>query len=203
MAEVLSSPADRGGEPGGGGVSPSEQNPQAEALVDALDYRGVPPREGTSERRRLVGLVAVALDAGWAEQDLKSYLDLRGAEVKTAVGLYAYRLSPKQLPDAVTYQQAQERPLVGTDALVAGWGAVAASFDTRGPQRGYRPSDPNAVWDELERQARNGQRPDGWERVPHCGDLDCDEITRTHQVDTEGGLKELRKCVKCHPKMQF
>lgn len=188
---------------GGGGVSPSEQNPQAEALVDALDYRGVPPKTGTQDRRRLIGLVAAALDAGWTEQDLKTYLDLRGAKVDTAVGLYRYRLSPKQLPDAETYRQAQERPLEGTDALAAGWGAVAASFDTRGPQRGYRPSDPNAVWDELERQARNGERPDGWERVLWCGDLDCDEVTRTHQVDIEGGLKELRKCVKCHPKMRF
>lgn len=184
------------------GAGPSEQTQQAEPLVAALDFRGRPP--GAKQRGKLVRLVAAALGAGWSEQDLKTYLDLGGAAVQSAAAVYAHRLDRGELPDAETFRDGQRAPLVGTDALVAGWGAVAASFDTRGPQRGgYRPADPNAVWDHMERQARNGEPPDGAGRVPHCEDPDCDPITRTRQVDGGNGLKELRKCAKCHPAMRF
>jgi hypothetical protein len=202
VAEVSSSPAVRdGGTEGGGGVSPSEQNPGAEPLVAALDFRGRPP--GAKQRGRLVALVAAALDAGWSEQDLKTYLDLGGAAVQSAAAVYVHRLGVGELPDAAVFRRAQERPLEGTDALVAGWGAVAASFDSRGPQRGYRPSNPNAVWEQLDQAAKSGQRPAGSDRVPHCGNPECDEITRTHEAEDWNGLKTLQMCTSCHPSMQF
>lgn len=90
-----------------------------------------------------------------------------------------------------------------TDALVAGWGAVAASFDSPAPRRGYRPSNPNAAWERMDAVAAAGGRPSGWETTPWCTDPDCDEITRTHQVEDGDGLRSLRMCTKCHPKMRF
>lgn len=113
-------------------------------------------------------------------------------------------LNSARLPDAEGYRRAQERPLEGTDALVAGWGAVAASFDTRAPQRGgYRPADPNAAWDRYDADARAGKPPSGADRVSWCGDPDCDEVTRTREVEDRGGLKTLRMCGDCHPAMRF
>lgn len=86
---------------------------------------------------------------------------------------------------------------------MAGWGAVRDSFDTRGPQRGYRPADPNAVWERMDAAAKNGQRPAGSEQIPHCGHPDCDEITRTREAEDWNGIKTLQMCAKCHPSMRF
>lgn len=68
---------------------------------------------------------------------------------------------------------------------------------------GYRPQSPNDAWRHLAAQAAAGSQPDGWESVPYCGHLDCDEITRMRQVDTGDGIKSPTYCSGCHPALQF
>lgn len=93
----------------------------------------------------------------------------------------------------------QQDGLTGTDATVAGWLNLAGQRGGRQPHQPYR-DDP---WRHLAAQAAAGSRPDGWESVPYCGDLDCDEITRMKQVDIGDGLKSLTYCPGCHPALQF
>lgn len=121
VAEVSSITLARedGTEGGGGGDSSFPEASKAEALVDALDYRGRAP--GRKKREALVSRVAAALAAGWTEQDLKVYLDLGGGAVDSAVALYLYRLDADELPDAQTFRAAQSQALTGTDDTVAGW----------------------------------------------------------------------------------
>ncbi|MDQ0792023.1 hypothetical protein [Streptomyces sp. B1I3] len=203
-------PVDDGG---GGGVSSSEQNPQAEALVAALDFRGRPP--GMKQRRQLVALAAAALDAGWVEQDLKTYLDLGGAAVNSAAAVYAHRLDPGELPDPVTFREAARRLPEGTDAATSGW--MAQSRQLGSPEerehapaghrlpsgrRGYSgPARPNTAWDRIAADAANGVSPPGAERYKHCGA--CDPITRTREEKDRTGEKKHTPCVGCHPSMQF
>lgn len=40
----------------------------------------------------------------------------------------------------------------------------------------------------------------GAERPPWCGDPDCDEITRTRDVEDDRGLRYSAPCPNCHPK---
>lgn len=93
----------------------------------------------------------------------------------------------------------QQDGLTGTDATVAGWLSLADQLGGRQPHQPYR-DDP---WHHIKQQAAAGDRPDGWERVPFCGHLDCDEITRMKQVDIGDGLKSLTYCSACHPALQF
>lgn len=196
MAEASSSsadgwPADEGG---GGGVFPSEYQQQAEAFVAALDYRGQAP--GPKWEARLLASVAAALEAGWEEQDLKTYLDPKGTAVQFAPALYVHKLSPDQLPDADSYRAAARRPLEGTDAAVDGWMALSRRFGSHEPYR-------DDTWARLDEAAKSGARPAGWESVPWCGDPGCDEITRTHEETDENGLPSLRLCAGCHPALRF
>lgn len=171
----------------------AEHHPLAEPFVAALDFRGRPP--GSKQRGRLVALAAAALDADWVEQDLKTYLDLGGAAVNSAAAVYAHRLAADELPDPVTFREAARRPLEGTDAVVDGWMQLAGRS---GPHRPYQDS-----WGRLEEEGRNGSRPQGWEKVPHCGDADCDEVTRRRDEVGRGGLPKAVPCGRCHPVMQF
>ncbi|ELP67648.1 hypothetical protein STRTUCAR8_08592 [Streptomyces turgidiscabies Car8] len=129
-------------------------------------------------------------------------------------------------------KQQQWGGLTGTDATVAGWlqladqlgqGGDPASRPSVTDQRvhqalsvgrqlqaeadarrgGYRPQNPNDAWDRIRQQADAGERPDGWEKYPHCGHPDCDEITRMR--DTDDGSGELRPscCSGCHPALQW
>ncbi|MGW9299628.1 hypothetical protein ACWHA3_02220 [Streptomyces cyaneofuscatus] len=162
-------------------------------MVAALNFRGRPP--GSKQRRQLVDLAAAALDAGWVEQDLKTYLDLGGAAVNSAAAVYAHRLAADELPDPVMFREAARRPLEGTDAVVDGWMQLAGRS---GPHRPYQDS-----WGRLEEEGRNGSRPQGWEKVPHCGDPDCDEVTRRRDVVGHDGLPTTTLCQRCHPAMRF
>ncbi|MFI5739143.1 hypothetical protein ACIA9I_12310 [Streptomyces anulatus] len=170
-----------------------ELHPQAEPLVAALDFRGRPP--GSKQHRQLVAFAAAALNAGWVEQDLKTYLDLGGAAVNSAAAVYAHRLAADELPDPVTFREAARRPLEGTDAIVDGWMQLAGRS---GPHRPYQDS-----WRRLEEEGRNGARPQGWEKVPHCGDPDCDEVTRRRDETSWDGLPTASPCQRCHPAMRF
>lgn len=127
-------------------------------------------RRGRSNVVELVASVAAALDAGWVEQDLKTHLDLRGAAVNSAAAVYAHRLTADELPDPAVFREAVRRPLEGTDAIVDGWMQLAGRS---GPHRPYQDS-----WRRLEEEGRNGSRPQGWEKWKHCGDPECDEVTR-------------------------
>lgn len=55
----------------------------------------------------------------------------------------------------------------------------------------------------MNQQAAIGARPYGWEQVPHCGHLDCDEITRYRQTEDADGLRSLSACPDCHPSLRF
>lgn len=175
------------------GPSAPELHPLAEPFVAALDFRGRPP--GSKQHHRLVALVGAALDAGWVEQDLKTYLHLGGATVNSAAAVYAHRLAADELPDPAAFREAARRPLEGTDAVVDGWMQLAGHS---GPHRPYQDS-----WRRLEEEGRNGSRPQGWERVPHCGDPDCDEVTRRRDVPGHDGLPTTTLCQRCHPAMRF
>lgn len=182
--------------PSAGGVAvapPSVEHPQAEPLVAALDFRGRPP--GMKQRRQLVALTAAALDAGWVEQDLKAYLDLGGAAVNSAAAVYAHRLAAGELPDPAAFREAARQPLEGTDAVVDGWMALSRKLGAREPYGGG--------WDRISQAASNGDRPAGWEKYPHCGKSECDEITRTYEKRDAQGLPSLSPCGNCHPAMQF
>ena len=37
------------------------------------------------------------------------------------------------------------------------------------------------------------------EKPPHCGDPDCDPVTRTREVEDTNGLRSLVACPACHP----
>jgi len=68
---------------------------------------------------------------------------------------------------------------------------------------GYRPQSPNDAWDHIRQQADAGERPDGWEKYPHCGHPDCDEITRMRDTDVGGGQRRPSYCSGCHPVLQW
>ncbi|WP_432008695.1 hypothetical protein [Streptomyces bacillaris] len=170
-----------------------ELHPLAEPFVAALDFRGRPP--GSKQRGRLVALVAAALDAGWVEQDLKTYLDLGGAAVNSAAAVYAHRLAANELPDPAAFREAARRPLEGTDAVVDGWMQLAGRS---GPHRPDQDS-----WRRLEGEGRAGSRPQGWEKWKHCGEPECDEVTRRRDETGWDGLPAAVPCPKCHPAMKF
>ncbi|MGV0098282.1 hypothetical protein [Streptomyces californicus] len=202
-----SSPANRGPgtDGGGGGVSlhqdqdrgaatgTPELHPLAEPFMAALDFRGRPP--GSKQRGRLVALVAAALDAGWVEQDLKTYLDLGGAAVNSAAAVYVHRLGADELPNPATFREAARRPLEGTDAVVDGWMQLAGRS---GPHKPYQDS-----WRRLEEEGQTGARPQGWEKWKHCGEPECDEITRRRDETGWDGLPAAVPCPNCHPAMKF
>ncbi|GGK18288.1 hypothetical protein GCM10011583_57720 [Streptomyces camponoticapitis] len=201
-------------EEGGGGDSSFPDTSKAKALVDALDYRGRPP--GKKRQQEITALAAAALASGWTEQDLKVYLDLGGAAVQSAAAVYAHRLAPDELPDAQSWQAARRPALKGTDAIVAGWMDIANDLAAEADggmwgramgrakaRSGYRPSDPNAVWERMAAQTAAGAAPDGAEGVPPCGDPDCDPITRTREKEESNGLKSAVPCTRCHPAMRF
>jgi hypothetical protein len=66
-----------------------------EAFVDALPYGARQP--GGRERRELVRLVGLALEAGWTDTGLKGELerDLGGA--RSPIGVWLHRLKPENL----------------------------------------------------------------------------------------------------------
>jgi hypothetical protein len=126
--------------------------------------------------------------------------------------------------------QAVAHGLTGTDAAVSGWYALADQLRQEGTtsttdQRvqaaldlgrqmqaeadarrgGYQPyrdacADARRYTDQ---QAAVGARPYGWEQVPHCGHLDCDEITRYRETEDADGLRSLSACPDCHPSLRF
>ncbi|MEU0354928.1 hypothetical protein [Streptomyces cyaneofuscatus] len=175
------------------GPSAPQLHPLAEPFVAALDFRGRPP--GSKQRGRLVASVAAALDAGWVEQDLKTYLDLGSAAVNSAAAVYMHRLGADELPDPAAFREAARRPLEGTDAVVDGWMQLAGRS---GPYRPYQDS-----WRRLEGEGQTGSRPRGWERWKHCGEPECDEITRRRDETGWDGLPAAVPCPKCHPAMKF
>ncbi|MFF8297718.1 hypothetical protein ACF07M_20290 [Streptomyces globisporus] len=190
----LPSAGDESAGQGGGGGDSSFEDQAAEALVASLDYRGTAPKPSqvATIRRR----AAAALRAGWTEQELKECLDLKGdPNVRDAAALYGHRLKPEELPALQAFREAARRPLEGTDAIVSGWMDLAGRS---GPHKPYQDS-----WGRLEEEGRNGSRPQGWEKVAHCGDPDCDELTRRRDVLGHDGLPTTTLCQRCHPAMRF
>ncbi|MFJ1788383.1 hypothetical protein ACIOML_29265 [Streptomyces anulatus] len=68
---------------------------------------------------------------------------------------------------------------------------------------GYTPARPNESWDRMAQAARLGLPPEGAEKYPHCGSVDCDPITRFREATDWQGLKQDSPCPKCHPSMKF
>ncbi|MET8377456.1 hypothetical protein [Streptomyces microflavus] len=83
---------------GGGDVQGSIE--RATAFVDLLDFWGEKNEKESQQRKDIALLVAGALKAGWAEQDLKAYLDISGqTNIRSPGRVYLYRLAADQLPD--------------------------------------------------------------------------------------------------------
>lgn len=55
-------------------------------------------------------------------------------------------------------------------------------------------------WKGLPPAAANVPQPrPGGTKPPHCGDPDCDEISRTREVEDDRGIRSLQRCPACHP----
>ncbi|MEV0492365.1 hypothetical protein [Streptomyces atratus] len=78
---------------------------------------------------------------------------------------------------------------------------MQAAHDARTNPGGHKPYS-GAGWDAINQQVANGTRPDGADRIPHCGDAECDEYSRTRMRDGFNG-PEMSLCARCHPAMQF
>ncbi|MFC4611162.1 hypothetical protein ACFO9E_25710 [Streptomyces maoxianensis] len=80
--------------------------------------------------------------------------------------------------------------------------SLQAEHDAKNAPGGYKPYS-NSGWDEMEQQVANGTRPDRADGVPHCGDPDCDEYSRTRETEDANGLRSTSACGKCHPRLRF
>ncbi|MFF2768835.1 MULTISPECIES: hypothetical protein [Streptomyces] len=98
-------------------------------------------------------------------------------------------------PDIKGLQRAVALEIADDARYDDGWMQLAGRS---GPHRPYQDS-----WRRLEEEGRNGSRPQGWERVPHCGDSDCDEVTRRRDTTGHDGLPTTTLCQRCHPAMRF
>ena len=83
----------------------------------------------------------------------------------------------------------------GADDRVAGWAALSRQLAGPGRQMSHRPYS-NEAWNTPATAAELA-------RIAHCGDLECDPVTRLRDVDQGNGLKASTWCEKCHPKMQW
>lgn len=94
------------------------------------------------------------------------------------------------------------------------WIAVQELINTRGvpflveqARRRWNPKDPIKfaslliqIWSEIPAPApRKARDAPAVDKPPHCGDTDCDEITRTREVEDADGLRVLVRCPACHP----
>ncbi|MFD5678442.1 hypothetical protein [Streptomyces sp. NPDC127040] len=64
-----------------------------------------------------------------------------------------------------------------------------ATFFLRGGWKGLPPAAANVP----------PPRPASSSKPPHCGDPDCDEISRTREIEDDRGLRSLQRCPECHP----
>lgn len=80
----------------------------------------------------------------------------------------------------------------GTDSTLAGWAALSRDLARREPHRPYS----DDVWTTPATPAEAA-------KIPHCGDPDCDEISRMKDCDVGNGLKAVSPCGKCHPATQW
>ncbi|MFJ3088918.1 hypothetical protein [Streptomyces sp. NPDC086838] len=205
---------------GGGGGDPfseetTREDERARLFVDSLPTPGRQPSK--AQREQLRQRVQSALQAGWSEAGLRRYLDISDdPNVRSAAALYLHRLQPDQLPE--TEAPEVPRPLTGTDATVDGWMALAAKYDDEARADGWSvvsPGEPyqrpryngpkpvNQPWERLAADAAAGQPPQGAEKYKHCGDSECDPITRTRDKEDDRGYKYVSPCSRCHPSMQF
>ncbi|MGQ4355256.1 hypothetical protein [Streptomyces drozdowiczii] len=90
----------------------------------------------------------------------------------------------------------------GRHPLPADGGMWDRAMNRAHQRMGYTPSRPNAYWDRMKADAEAGRPPEGKE-YPHCGDPDCDPITRTRDKEDDRGFKYVSPCTRCHPSMQF
>lgn len=94
------------------------------------------------------------------------------------------------------------------------WAAVQELINTRGvpflaeqARRRWNPKDPIKfaslliqIWCEIPAPSQRKQQETpaaSW--PPHCGDPDCDEVTRTREVEHANGIRSLTPCPNCHP----
>jgi hypothetical protein len=211
---------------GGGGGDPDLRS-LAIRIAGALDYRGKPPTK--TQRKVIEDRLLVWLEAGWSMDGLAVVLDITGQDVRYAPALYAMRLDPAEMPapapdpapaatrggnfgdlpavgpstrrdtaDGGLWERAEARARQrmaatgaaggsgGTDDIVAGWMDLASSPALAAAQGAHdgdlwaTPAVPDAP---------------AW-----CGELECDPVTRTRDVEMPGGLKASARCHKCHPK---
>jgi hypothetical protein len=202
----------------GGGGGGSDLRSTAEYIAGALDYRGKPPDK--QQRKVIEVRLAAALGAGWSMDGLAVYLDLGDAAVNSPAAVYAHRLHPDRLPDAGPLPAPAARGGIRGDLPSAEVIESLTLEDVFGPV--LRDTADGGLWERASARARErmagkavgggtDDRVAGWgtvarelaqrePRVPHCGDWDCDPITRLRDRDEGGGLKSSVRCAKCHPK---
>lgn len=93
------------------------------------------------------------------------------------------------------------------------WIAVQQLINTRGvpflveqARRRWNPKDPIKfaslliqIWTEIPAPPQARAARESAQRDAHCGDPDCDEISRTRDIEVGDGLKASVPCSACHP----
>lgn len=121
------------------------------------------------------------------------------AEIEALTVADVFATSRRDAADGGMWDRAMARarermngPRGGTDDRVAGWAAVGRQLAAREPHRPYSDDPWHAPAD-----------PDEAAKIPWCGEIECDPVTRLRDVDMGNGLKASGLCEKCHPGMRF
>ncbi|MFI0914359.1 hypothetical protein [Streptomyces abikoensis] len=54
-------------------------------------------------------------------------------------------------------------------------------------------------WSGLPPAANPAASTVGRSQLPHCGDPDCDPVSRTRETEDDRGIRSLIRCPDCHP----
>lgn len=203
---------------GGGG---SDLRSLAVEIAASLDYLGKPPTR--KQRKVIEDRLVVFLEAGWSLDELAVHLDITGQAVRYAPGLYADRLDPVELSSRRPSPAAPQpfRGGVRGDVLTAAEIEALTVEDVF--STGRRDTVDGGMWERAMGRARKktaaladaGHQPysnDVWSapadpaaaaKVPHCGDPDCDPVSRMRDFERPDGFMVVVQCEKCHPAMQW
>ncbi|MCX4573082.1 hypothetical protein OHB41_07765 [Streptomyces sp. NBC_01571] len=86
--------------------------------------------------------------------------------------------------------------LTGTDAKVAGWMAISRQLAAEEKRPKLGRNYDNSVW-------RQPADPVKAAKIPHCGNPNCDPVTRLKTEPDWTGEEHTAICGKCHPAMQI
>lgn len=84
----------------------------------------------------------------------------------------------------------------GPDERIAGWGAVANQLGAKEKRPKLGRNYDNSVWQQPADPAKAA-------KIPHCGDPNCDPVTRLKTEPDWTGEPRTAVCGDCHPDMKF